>query len=183
MTDAAPLGGMAAWDIFPYTGDIRPKTLDPPVLPEPPRSGEDGGAPCGPCAADDSGYLWANDHWRVFAPRRPPAIPAILFLETRDHFDLADLPTELAEELGPMVQRVERAMLSLDGVGRVHVSRWGDGAAHFHLWFFARPAGQRQLLGAFLPLWNDILPPMSGDAWARNKGLLRESLRMTEPKD
>ncbi|MFE7560516.1 hypothetical protein [Kitasatospora sp. NPDC057500] len=59
-----------------------------------------------------------------------------------------------------MLQRVERAILALGGIGRVHLNRWGDGAAHLHLWLIARPAGQRQLLGSTLPLWMDVLPPL-----------------------
>ncbi len=38
-----------------------------------------------------------------------------------------------------MTVRLERAIRSLDGVARVHVNRWGDGSAHLHLWFLARP--------------------------------------------
>lgn len=57
-------------------------------------------------------------------------------LQPRGHYDLTDLPAERAAELGPLLQRAERAVRSLDGVARVHVNRWGDGAAHLH---FYRP--------------------------------------------
>ncbi len=33
-----------------------------------------------------------------------------------------------------------------------------DGGAHLHIWFFARPAGQPQLLGSWLVVWDDLLP-------------------------
>src|SRR5262249_62025925 len=58
-------------------------------------------------------------------------------------------PNMLAAELGVMTVRLERAIRSLDGVARVHVNRWGDGAAHLHLWFLARPYGRLQLRGTF----------------------------------
>ncbi|MEU6324790.1 hypothetical protein [Streptomyces sp. NPDC047009] len=82
-------------------------------------------------------------------------------LQPRSHYDLTDLPAEHAAELGPLLQRVERAMLALDGVARVHINRWGDGGAHFHFWLTVRPAGMLQLHGTFLPVWEELLPPVS----------------------
>jgi hypothetical protein len=38
------------------------------------------------------------------------------------------------------------------------VYRIGDGGAHLHVWFFARPEGQVQLRGSWLPVWDDLLP-------------------------
>ena len=63
----------------------------------------------------------------------------VLILESRSHLDLGDLPNLHAAELGVMTVRIERAIRSLDGVERVHVNRWGDGAAHFHQWFLGAP--------------------------------------------
>jgi hypothetical protein len=65
-----------------------------------------------------------------------------------------------------MLQRIERAMLAAGDVGRVHVHRWGDGGAHFHLWLYGRPFGDRQMLGFGLVLWAILLPPMSEDEWS-----------------
>jgi len=81
---------------------------------------------------------------------------------------LGDLPNLLAAELGVMTVRLESAIRSLDGVARVHVNRWGDGAAHLHLWFLARPLGRLQLRGTFLSLWDDILPVIPESQWRRN---------------
>ena len=39
-----------------------------------------------------------------------------------------------------------------------HVYRIGDGGAHLHVWFFARPAGQAQLYGSWMVVWDDLLP-------------------------
>jgi hypothetical protein len=103
---------------------------------------------------------------------RPTGLPMVLILESRSHLDLGDLPNLLAAELGVMTVRIERAMRSLDGVARVHVNRWGDGAAHLHLWFLARPFGALQLRGSFLLLWNDILPPVPEAAWRENLALV-----------
>ncbi|WP_239088117.1 hypothetical protein [Planosporangium mesophilum] len=96
----------------------------------------------------------------------------VLILESRSHLDLGDLPNMLAAELGVMTVRLERAVRSLDGVARVHVNRWGDGSAHLHLWFLARPAGRLQLRGTFLSLWDEILPPIPEHQWRENLALV-----------
>ncbi|WP_239082213.1 hypothetical protein [Actinoplanes teichomyceticus] len=96
----------------------------------------------------------------------------VLILECRSHLDLGDLPNLLAAELGVMTVRLERAIRSLDGVARVHVNRWGDGSAHLHMWFLARPYGRLQLRGTFLSLWDDILPVIPEHQWRENLALV-----------
>lgn len=155
-----PLPDVASWDIFPFEGSLLVKRLQDPVLPEPPRHGEDP-ADCGPCRRADAECLWTNDRWRVYAPE-PAGVPALL-LEPREHLDLADLDEQYAAELGTLIWRMERALASVPGVGRVHVNRWGDGGAHLHVWFLARPAGLLQLRGSCLPDWLDVLPPLPGE--------------------
>jgi len=51
-----------------------------------------------------------------------------------------------------------RAIEALPHIARAHVSRWGDGGAHLHVFFLARPAGFAQLRGTFLAVWDDLLP-------------------------
>ena len=92
----------------------------------------------------------------------------VLILEARSHLDLGDLPNLLAAELGVMTVRLERAIRSLDEVAQVHVNRWGDGAAHLHLWFLGRPAGQLQLRGPFLAMWDEILEKVPEAQWRSN---------------
>ncbi|WP_344126887.1 hypothetical protein [Luedemannella flava] len=159
------------WPTFPFEGDLRLRKLDPPVETEPPRLGEDP-ATCLACAAPEDAYIWVSDRWRVRALERPTGLPMVLILESRSHLDLGDLPNLFAAELGVMTVRLERAMRSLDGVARVHVNRWGDGSAHLHLWFLARPYGRLQLRGTFLSLWDDILPPIPEEQWRENCALV-----------
>ncbi|WP_432833501.1 hypothetical protein [Dactylosporangium sp. CA-092794] len=159
------------WPTFPFEGDIRVKRLLEPVPVEPARHG-DNPAECRACAAPDEAYIWVSDRWRVRALDRPTGLPAVLILESRSHLDLGDLPNMLAAELGVMTVRLERAIRSLDGVARVHVNRWGDGAAHLHVWFLARPYGRLQLQGTFLALWDDILPPIPEERWLENLALV-----------
>jgi hypothetical protein len=159
------------WPSFPFTGDMRLKPLLPRAAKEPPRQGEDP-SKCHACAAPDEAYIWVSERWRVRAMERPTGLPMVLILESRSHLDLGDLPNLLAAELGVMTVRLERAIRSLDGVARVHVNRWGDGAAHMHLWFLARPFGYLQLRGSFLSLWDDILPPIPEETWRENLALI-----------
>ncbi|MGC4859918.1 hypothetical protein [Micromonospora sp. DT41] len=159
------------WPSFPFEGDLRVKQLDDPVPVEPPRKGE-GLRECTACNAPDDAYIWVGERWRVRAMDRPTGLPMVLILESRTHLDLGDLPNLLAAELGVMTVRLERAIRSLDGVARVHVNRWGDGSAHLHMWFLARPYGRLQLRGTFLSLWDSILPPISEDQWRENLALV-----------
>jgi hypothetical protein len=165
-----PLPEFVNWPTFPFEGDIRVKPVDPPTE-EPPRQGEDPST-CTTCSAPDDAYVWVSARWRVRALDRPTGLPMVLILESRSHLDLGDLPNLLAAELGVMVVRLERAIRSLEGVARVHVNRWGDGSAHLHLWFLARPYGRLQLRGTFLSLWDDILPPIPEDEWRNNLALV-----------
>ncbi|WP_312882551.1 hypothetical protein [Micromonospora polyrhachis] len=161
----------AQWPSFPFEGDLRVKQLDEPVDVEPARKGE-GSSVCAACETPDEAYIWVSERWRVRAMDRPSGLPMVLILESRSHLDLGDLPNLLAAELGVMTVRLERAIRSLDGVARVHVNRWGDGSAHFHMWFLARPYGRLQLRGTFLSLWDDILPPIPESVWRENLALV-----------
>jgi hypothetical protein len=166
-----PLPDFTRWPSFPFEGDMRVKQLAAPVEVEPARAGEDA-TECVACSTPDDAYIWVSERWRVRAMDRPTGLPMVLILECRSHLDLGDLPNLLAAELGVMTVRLERAIRSLDGVARVHVNRWGDGSAHLHLWFLARPYGRLQLRGTFLTLWDDLLPVIPEPQWRENLALV-----------
>ena len=156
------------WETFPFDGDLRPRTLLPPLEFESPRHGE-GGIDCGRCAAPDDGFIWFNEHWRLSALKKPSGLPVIVILEPREHLtDPGDLSESKAAEMGVMLARVELAVRSVGEVGRVHVCRWGDGSEHMHWWFLARPARLPQLRGSFAAIWDDILPPTPQHIWDDN---------------
>ncbi len=157
-----PLPDVATWDIFPFEGDLVVKRLEDPVLPEPPRRGE-GGLACGSCDSGLTDAIWADERWKLVAPG-PSAVPMVLLCPIA-HLDLADLDLTHAQELGFLAWRVDAALTSLGGVGRVHMTKWGDGGAHLHVWFFARPEGLLQLRGSSLSDWTDCLPPMPATEW------------------
>ena len=158
-----PLDELVADPWFPFHGQIAVKPLQAPLVPEPARSAESA-ADCATCARPESEILWADADWAVQAYRDSP-FPGVVLLVTRGHYDsYADLPQRLLAQLGPMTARVERAVLSVGDVARVHVCRWGDGSAHFHQWFLPRPLGALQLRGSMLPMWMDLLPVLPADA-------------------
>jgi diadenosine tetraphosphate (Ap4A) HIT family hydrolase len=163
------------WDTFPFDGEMTPRALRPPVEQEEPRHGE-GGVNCRRCAASDDEYFWTEGRWRLYSPE-PNGLPIVVLLEPREHFDApGDLPDEIAAELGIMLSRIERAIRSLDGIGRVHVCRWGDGSEHLHWWFMARPARFPQLIGSFAAVWDEILPPVPEEVWRANLDALVAAL-------
>jgi hypothetical protein len=169
-----PLARMTGWDISPFTPDgLTVSPLREPVLPEPPRHGEDP-ADCRSCDRRDEG-LWLNDAWRL--TRIPQAgVPLILMLHPRDHHDLADLPDELAAELGVLTKHLARHIQALPNISRAHVYRIGDGGAHLHIWFFARPEGQAQLYGSWLVVWDDLLPEYPDDVAAADASVVVDAL-------
>jgi diadenosine tetraphosphate (Ap4A) HIT family hydrolase len=149
---------------LPYAEPLTVREPGPRVVPEPPRRGEPGGEPCRICDGSTTASLWGDEHFTLHAPVGS-SLPGALWLASRVHVDsFSDLPPDVAAAFGPLVARVERAMLSaLPDVGRVHLYRWGDGGAHFHVWMLPRPLGMMEAMGHFLPLWEDVLPNASDD--------------------
>ena len=163
------------WESFPFDGELRPRTLEPPAAEEVARHGA-GGVDCRRCTAPDDAYLWTSERWRVHA-LPPSGLPIVAMLEPREHYaEPGDLTEELAAELGVLLGRIERAIRSIGDIGRVHVCRWGDGGEHLHWWFLARPARMPQLIGSFAAIWDDVLPPLPADVWQHNVDALRAAL-------
>jgi diadenosine tetraphosphate (Ap4A) HIT family hydrolase len=163
------------WDTWPFEGEIRPKALEP-LTPEPKIQGA-GGVDCKACNTPDSEYLWANENWRLTDLGSPSGLPVVVILEPRDHHAApADLPEHLAREQGVMLGRVERAVLSVGHIGKVHIGRWGEGAEHLHWWFIARPEGFGQLRSSMAEIWDEVLPPTPEDVWRDNLARVVEAL-------
>jgi hypothetical protein len=169
-----PLSRMTGWDISPFEAEgLRVTPLRPPELPEPPRDGEDPDD-CWSCRRRDEG-IWVDEHWRLSVVSEV-GVPLVLMLHPRDHHDLADLPDALAAELGVLSTHLARHVEALPHIARCHVYRIGDGGAHLHVWFFARPAGQRQLLGSWLVVWDDLLPAYPTELAAEDAARVAEAL-------
>jgi hypothetical protein len=173
--DALRMPPVEEWETFPFEGEMRPRSLRPPVDAEPPRRGT-GGVDCYRCSHGDDGALWSDANWIVRSFDKPSGLPVVVLLETRAHYDFHELPEELAGALGPLLLRVQRAVAAVDGIGNVHVCRWGDGSEHFHMWFMARPARIPQLAGSFAAIWDDILPPVPDETWRENLVIVKREL-------
>jgi diadenosine tetraphosphate (Ap4A) HIT family hydrolase len=172
-----PLARMTVWDTCPFEPDgLRVAPLRPPVLPGPARHGEDP-SDCDPCRGRDEG-IWLNDRWRL---TRIPGVgvPLALMLYPRDHYDMADLPDEMAAELGLLTAHIVRHVEALPHISRAHVYRIGDRDAHLHVWFVARPEGQPQLLGSWMVVWDDLLPEYPADVADADAATVSESLVAT----
>ena len=151
---------------LPYAEPLTVRQPGERVIPEPPRRGEDGGEPCAVCAGEAADAVWSDDHFTLHPPVGG-SLPGTVWLATRLHVDsFADLPPDVASAFGPLAGRIERAILSLGDVARVHLYRWGDGGAHFHVWFIPRPLGMLDARNMMLPLWEDVLPNVTDEELA-----------------
>jgi hypothetical protein len=148
---------MVGQPFFPFDGEFQVVPLDQPVLPEPPRVGEPGGKPCMTCAEPEWNAIWGDDQW-ILKGGLQNGLQMVALLVPREHYRLDNLPPELTATLGPMIQRIAGAIRRIEGVGRTHFNRWGDGSEPFHIWFLARPLGMMQLRGAMIAAWDDLLP-------------------------
>ena len=148
----------------PYREPLIPVAPAPRVVPEPRRRGEDGGGECGVCTGFAEAPVWSDRHFTLHPPRTC-SLPGTVWLASREHVDsFRDLSPAAAAAFGPLVARIECAMLEEPDVARVHLYRWGDGGAHFHVWLMPRPLGMVEASGMMLPLWEDVLPNVSDDA-------------------
>jgi diadenosine tetraphosphate (Ap4A) HIT family hydrolase len=164
--DALRMPPVEEWETWPFDGDLRPRKLRAPAADEKPRHGE-GGADCDACGRASDDLIWEDERWQLIA-LGPTGLPLVLILEPKEHYDIDTLPPELARELGPLLQRVERAVRAAGEIGRVHIGRWGEGSEHLHWWFFGRPARMRQLSDSFAAIWDDVLPPVPEELWRAN---------------
>jgi diadenosine tetraphosphate (Ap4A) HIT family hydrolase len=143
---------------LPYQEPLVPLEPGERVIPEPPRRGEEGGDPCGICGGLATAAVWSDELWTLHPPVGGSLTGAV-WLASREHVDsFSDLSPAAAESFGSLAARIETAILSLGGTARVHLYRWGDGGAHFHVWFIPRPLGMIEAGGMMLPLWEDVLP-------------------------
>jgi diadenosine tetraphosphate (Ap4A) HIT family hydrolase len=158
---------MQAWEVFPFESEgLRLKALEPLAAAEAPRGGE-GGKPCGGCSPADEASsvdpeVWRDEHWRITV-NESSGTPLLLILSPQAHYDFTTLPMDRAAEMGQIMVALGAAIEALPSVARVHISKWGDGGAHAHIFFYARPTRMPQLRGTMMAVWDDYLPPVPGE--------------------
>jgi diadenosine tetraphosphate (Ap4A) HIT family hydrolase len=164
------------WDTWPFEGELSVRPLEPPAEREKPRHGA-GGVDCHACKAPDDAYVWTSERWRLRPLDKPSGLPVVVLLEPREHVSApGDLSEELAAELGVLISRIERAVRSVEGVGLVHVLRYGEGSEHLHIWFMGRTTRIEQLRSSFAAIWDDVLPPLPDEIWRENLQLVVAAL-------
>jgi hypothetical protein len=158
-----------------FEGDVQLAPLAPMLVPERPRGGELDPAECFQCTTGLERCFWKDDLWHAGSP---PSfgLPFVAGLAPNRHVLLHEMDEELLASFGGVVQRLAGAIQRLDGVARTHFSRWGDGSAHFHLSFLARPLGMMQGRGPMLAFWDDVLPRVDPDLVASSRRQVAEAM-------
>lgn len=131
--------------------------IDEPAT-EPARPGEPGARQCYYCNPPESQLVWENENWQVI-PRDWSPLPGGVLLISRKHLDsISELPPARQAEFGSLAATIETAIMSLGEAKLVHMYRWGDGCAHFHVHFVGRPLGRLQLRYRYLPFLERRIP-------------------------
>ncbi len=156
-----PLARMTEWEISPFEQQgLRVSPLRPPVVPEPPRHGEDP-ANCVSCHRRDEG-LWLDEHWRVShvsgsgcpslsCCTRAPITTSPTCPTTAPPSSASSRPTWPATSRS---WRTSPAATSTASATATPTCTCGSSLA---------PKGQRQLLGSWLVVWDDPLPEYPAD--------------------
>jgi hypothetical protein len=97
-------------------------------------------------------------------------------LSPQAHHDFTTLPMDRAAEMGQIMVALGAAIEALPSVARVHVSKWGDGGAHAHIFFYARPTRMPQLRGTMMAVWDDYLPRVPGEVRDANASAVIHNL-------
>lgn len=163
-----PMPPVHEWEMFPWEmvdGELVPKVVGPPVGAEAQRAGAHGDD-CHICQDSGDGVrIWESWNFHVKRPAAPTGLPLVLWLNANDHYDFTEMSEEQASEFGRLSVILARIMSNLNGIGRVHVNRWGDRSEHMHVWFIARPERIPGIIGSLAVEWDQILPPGPEDVW------------------
>jgi len=163
-----PMPPVAEWDDLPWEvvdGALAAKEIGEPLAAEAPRRGA-GGEACPTCSGDPERVkVWESWNFHVARPGRPSGLPLVLWLQSNEHMDYTEMGDDQAAELGRLTVWLTRIMERMPHIGRVHVSRWGDGEEHLRVWFVARPERLRHVNGSLAVEWDEMLPPTPEAVW------------------
>ncbi len=129
--------------------------------------------PGGPIYQDDLFMVWhaytpqKTTHWYL----------GWLFVELRRHVpELADLTDAEAAQMGLLIARISRVLMSVVQAEHVYCFVMGDGVPHVHLQILPRyPGAPREYWGVHVDEWPDA-PHGDADAISTLAGQLREAL-------
>jgi diadenosine tetraphosphate (Ap4A) HIT family hydrolase len=94
---------------------------------------------------EPGGVIYENDYWHVGSAVSFPFIwPGFLIIKLKRHCDhLAELSSEEAVALGPVIQSTCLALAKVLHPAKVYVCSFGDGVKHVHFWLLPRPSDMR----------------------------------------
>ena len=163
---------MTRWEVFPYES-VTVAPLTELELPEP--RGDTSPEECRICRGQQNPArrLWSSENFVLTRP----ASTSLMFwgaVSLRTHRTLDMLDGDELAEMGQVLGRTFRAVSALDGIGRVHISKWENNTGHLIWNVLARPEGIMQLRGSNLPAWADMLPPIPEDEFAQRAAQVAE---------
>lgn len=168
---------MPGWDIYPYeVASLRMKPLIGLADAEADRRGEDP-ASCwcaDPAARDSTDWVWRNADWTLRLAGASGAPIQLTLSPRRVHCDLPTVPDELAAEMGRLLVAITAATEALPSVGRTFAMKLGDGGAHLHWFFIARPARALQFRGSPFLDWEENLPRVPDDVLRTNAAFVAD---------
>ena len=164
--DALRMPPLEEWETFPFEGEIRLRELQPPAEDEKRRFGE-GGIDCRACSTTADDRIWEDEHWQLTAVG-PTGLPIVLILEPKGHYDIETLPAELAVDLGPLMQRIERAFEPV----KLNYDLLGNSLPHLHTHVVPRYADDPKPGWPF-PFPEDEPEPIDDDELRRDVQALR----------
>ncbi len=110
---------------WPFAGDIRLRELQPFAAEEPSLRGTDP-RDCHSCSSPDDDFVWVDDDWRLPTMGEDPFPASLMFFPSAHVRDLPDLPPSALPSFGPVLARVEKAVLRIAPSWRPTVLRPRD---------------------------------------------------------
>jgi diadenosine tetraphosphate (Ap4A) HIT family hydrolase len=94
---------------------------------------------------EPGGIIYESDYWHIGTAIGFPVVwPGFLIIKLKRHCEhLAELSSEEASALGPVIQSTCSALNAVLKPAKVYVCSYGDGVRHVHFWALPRPATMR----------------------------------------
>jgi diadenosine tetraphosphate (Ap4A) HIT family hydrolase len=94
---------------------------------------------------EPGGVIYENDYWHIGTAISLPVVwRGFLIIKLKRHCEhLAELSSQQAMTLGPLIQSACSALSEILKPEKVFVCSYGDGVKHVHFWVLPRPSAVR----------------------------------------
>lgn len=119
---------------------------------------------------EPGGVIYENAFWHVGSVLPPVVWPGFLIVKLKRHCEhIAELTTEEAGALGPVLRVASAALMEVLQPAKVYTGSFGEGTKHIHFWLLPRPQGMAaglhptllrldiRMLAARLPLFRRVV--------------------------